>query len=77
MGQGGVARGVASRTHAVAASRHIMPLPLRCMAGMVSGVVLVVTFGLVAVFGLALVAALLRISGRPESGGPDGDASER
>jgi hypothetical protein len=47
------------------------------MAGMLSGVILVVAFGLVAVLGLALVAALFRLSGRPESGGPDADATER
>jgi hypothetical protein len=47
------------------------------MAGMLSGVVLVAALGLVAMLGLALVAALFRISGSQESGGSDGDASRR
>jgi len=36
------------------------------MAAMISGVIVVVAFGVVAVLGLALVIALLRVSGRPE-----------
>ncbi len=44
---------------------------------MLSGVVLVAALGVVAVLGVALVVVLFRISGRPESGGPDGDAAAR
>ncbi len=47
------------------------------MTGTLSGVVLVAGFGVVAVLGVALVVVLFRISGRPESGGPDADAAAR
>jgi hypothetical protein len=47
------------------------------MTAMLSSVFLVLACGLVAVLGVALVVVLLRISGRPESGGPDGDSERR
>ncbi len=47
------------------------------MTAMLSGVAMVIAFGLVGVLGVALVVVLFRISGRPESGGPDGDGERR
>jgi hypothetical protein len=54
------------------------------MTAMLSGVILVVAFGLVAAAGLVLAVALFRISGRPAAGadsdlgqnGPDGGSGE-
>jgi hypothetical protein len=42
------------------------------MTALISGVILVAAFGLVAVLGLVLLVALYRISGRPAAGADGG-----
>ncbi len=49
---------------AAAASQSAL-LTLRCMAGMLSGAILIAAFGLVAVAGIVLVLALFRVTRAP------------
>lgn len=44
---------------------------------MVSGIIVVAAFGLLAALGLALVMALFRVSGRPAAGGDGSQTGQK